>query len=163
KTILWVARCEDWKDPDKYLELALAFPNAKFVMVMPESNDKQFYEQIVSQARKIPNLELIDFVPFNKIDDYFARATIFVNTSKTEGFPNTFIQAAKTKTPIVSLTVDPDGMLEKNHMGTCAHGDFGKFKSNLEMLTNDDKLRIQLGENGYSYVKEHHDLNKIVE
>ena len=161
--VLWVARCEDWKDPEKFLELAKFFQDQKFVMVMPESNDKEFYEQITSEATGIANLELVGFVPFDKIDNYFADAKIFVNTSKTEGFPNTFIQAAKTKTPVVSLNVDPNGMLGKNQMGICAGSDFEKLKSALGQLLQNEQLRRQMGENAYNYASEYHNIDKIAE
>jgi glycosyltransferase involved in cell wall biosynthesis len=161
--VLWVARCEDWKNPEIYLDLAEKFPNQEFVMVMPESNDKEYYKIIKTRALGIKNIRLIDYVEFDKIDPYFAQALVFVNTSKTEGFPNTFIQAFKNKTPVLSYRVNPNNILNDEKMGACAEGDKIKFENELQSLLADTQKREKMGNNAYSYVLEHHSLLKIVE
>jgi len=161
--ILWVARCDEWKQPELFIKLARTFPREIFIMVCPLSNDQNYFQKIKTEAKKISNLQFIDYVPFNEIDDYFLKAKIFVNTSKTEGFPNTFIQAAKNKTPILSLNVNPDGMLEKYRIGIYANGSFVKLKQDLNRLLENQELWEEISENGYKYAKENHDLKKIVE
>jgi glycosyltransferase involved in cell wall biosynthesis len=161
--VLWVARADDWKQPQLFLGLAKNYPDTKFVMVMPESNDSNYFRKIKSEAQKIPNLEFHDFVAINKIDDFFLGAKIFVNTSSFEGFPNTFIQAAKTKTPILSLTVNPDGMLDKFNLGFCSENNPDKLKSDLKQLLSNPSLCDKIGEHGYEYARNNHDLGKIIE
>lgn len=161
--VLWVARGDKWKQPELFLRLARLFPKERFVMIMPEANDKEYRRKVRTEAKTIPNLTFLDFVPFHQIDAYFLRAKVFVNTSSAEGFPNTFVQAAKNKTPILSLHANPSGILEKYKMGRCCSGDFQKMIDSLKEILEDAALRKKMGENAFAYAKEHHSLKKIIE
>ncbi len=151
--ILWVARCEGWKQPEIFLELAALFPEEKFVMVCPVANDTGYFKEIKGRALNLSNLQFIDYVPFNAIDEYFMKAKIFITTSKDEGFPNTFIQAFKSKTPVLSLNVNPDDILERYNIGKCSQGDFSQLKFYLEDLLNNIKIWREMSENAYKYAK----------
>ncbi len=161
--ILWVARGEDWKQPFLFIELVKFFPGEKFVMICPPTNDFKFFNEIKGKAMGLPNLEFIEFLPSDKFDSYFLNAKIYVNTSKSEGFPNTFIQALKGKTPVLSLNVNPNGMLEKYGIGRCANGDFEKLKNDLKEILGDKELLHVMAEKAYAYAKENHDIMKIIE
>lgn len=163
KYILWVARGEKWKQPEIFLKLSEKFPNEKFVMVMPATNDLEYFNHIKSAASKLKNLEFIDMVPFDKIDEYFLHAKIFVNTSRSEGFPNTFIQAALARTSILSLNINPNQMLEKFQMGFWANGNTDKLSNFLTQIVNDNNQLQKIGDQAYNYVKTHHDLDVITE
>jgi glycosyltransferase involved in cell wall biosynthesis len=178
--ILWVARAENWKRPEIFISLVKNFPKQKFLMICPEANDKNYFEEIKNQAFKLSNLKFIEsIIPFSEIENFFKKAKIFVNTSKTEGFPNTFLQAAKNKTPILSLNVNPDNILYEEipnskfqipnsndqnffYIGFSANGNFKKLVEYTKLLLENEKLRKKLGENGYQYVKENHDIKKII-
>jgi hypothetical protein len=66
---------------------------------------------LLSQIRRMENLDLLGEVPLEEVNAQLAAGHLFVNTSKTEGFPNTFIQAWMRRVPTLSLDVDPDGIL----------------------------------------------------
>jgi len=162
--ILWVGRVEDWKQPEVFIELASHFPKEKFVMVAPASNNQPaYYEKVKRWLESAPNVEHIPYVPFSEIDGYFRRARAYILTSRYEGFPNTFVQAAKNKTPILSLCVNPDGMLEKYQCGLFARNDTNLLRIELDRLLTDETLRLKLGENAYRYAKEKHDIYRIAE
>lgn len=162
-TVLWVARCEDWKRPEVFIELAKKFPKENFVMICPRSlNQMDYFHIILDKASTVSNLEFIKFVPFSKIDTYFRDAKIFVQTSVFEGFPNTFIQAAKNMTPILSLSVNPDNLLGENDCGICANNDEKMLIRSLKRLLKDDSLRCRMGSNAYAYALKSHDIDKIV-
>lgn len=161
--ILWVARCEDWKQPEFFLELAKSFPEEKFYMVCPRSHSSEYFEEIRNQALKLSNVRFFDYVPFSKIDDFFLKAKVFINTSKKEGFPNTFIQAFQRKTPVLSLNVNPDDILERYNIGRCSEGDFSQLKFYLKDLLNNITILREMSENAYKYAKNKHDVQKIIE
>lgn len=159
--VLWVGRSEQVKRPDLFLRLAAELPHIPFTMICQQATGDDKYGQLVQHARTIPNLTFIERVPFAEIDSYFERASVFVNTSDSEGFPNTFVQACKAATAILSLNVNPDNFLTEHRCGCCTENDWKLLIKTLDgwIATRQDR---QLGQNGLEYVRAHHDLNKII-
>lgn len=161
QTILWVGRSAPVKRPELFLELAKRV-DAPFTMICQKATGDNNYQNLVDNAKQIENLTFIDQVPFAEIDTFFRDAKILVNTSDSEGFPNTFIQAAKHATPILSLNVNPDNFLDKYNCGINAKGDINKMADSLASLFEGDRLS-ELGQNARKYVKKCHDISGIVE
>ena len=160
--ILWVGRTADFKQPQLFSELARHLKNEQFTMICQKATDDKDYMSLRKEAEQIKNLTFIKRVGFAEIDGYFRRAKVLVNTSEAEGFPNTFIQAGKWATPILSLNVNPDGFLDKYGCGLCAAGDWDKFVKMLGELL-DPATAQRYGRNGRRYAEENHDIKKIVE
>lgn len=82
---------------------------------------------------------------------YAAAADVLVNTSRSEAFPRTFIEAAAARTAIVAANVD--GASERLRDGVSAllyaPGDFADLATKLEAMT-DSNLRSQLAEGAHS-------------
>ena len=159
-TVLWVASISESKRPELFIELARAIPNALFEMVGGKSIDPQLYEKIQNSARSLSNLVFRGFIPYHKINQCFENASIFVNTSSVEGFPNTFLQAWANYTPVVSPDVDPDGIIQRNKLGFCSRT-FKQLVSDVNKLLRDEGLRKKMGNNGRKYVEKEHNLQKI--
>ena len=161
--VLWVASIKPiWKRPELFLDLANDLPHIRFQMIGGPSSEenKIFYEKIKSRAKEIPNLDFIGFVPFHKIDEYFMKASLFVNTSSVEGFPNTFLQSWAARTPVVSLAVDPDEIICKYKLGYHSK-DYKNLVKNVQCLIDDNKLRATMGLNGRMYL-EHNHSSKLI-
>jgi glycosyltransferase involved in cell wall biosynthesis len=161
-TILWAGRSSSYKKPYLFLDLARALPNEHFTMVCQKAPYDKNYDRLVQMAGQIKNLNFLPTVDFEKIDGYFQKAKVLVNTSDFEGFPNTFIQAGICATPILSLNVNPDGFLDKYNCGLSCGGDWQKFVDGLHFLLT-EKRYIQFGQNTRKYVEENHDIAKNVE
>jgi glycosyltransferase involved in cell wall biosynthesis len=159
--ILWVGSSQPLKQPQIFLDLATSMPNYKFVMVMPP-NEQILWQQILLKTKSINNLKLIKHVPYHKINLYFSKAKIFINTSTFEGFPNTFVQATMNGTPIISLNVNPDNFINRNRCGFCAQGDFKKLKKYTKSLFTNNILWLTMSKNSYAYAKKNHDINKNI-
>jgi len=160
--ILWVGNSLPKKQPEKFLELAKSLPKYKFRMIMsltPQNQDDSFIRTSLSE---IPNLDYLGFVPFHKIGDYYQKASLFVSTSLSEGFPNTFLQAWQNSTPVISLHIDPDGIVTKNKLGRVS-GTFEKLKYDVKEFMEDGTARMYIGENAKRYVEENHSPSTIVE
>lgn len=158
KTILWMARVDSQKRPELFLDLAAHLPDQSFVLVGPPSqSEPENFPGLLERANGIPNLRVLAGVPFEDTVALFEEAIVFVNTSAAEGFPNTFLQAAASGTPVVSWAVNPEGVLDRYEMGYCANQDWTRFEQFVRLLCADAPLRTQLGENGQRYVQEHHD------
>lgn len=118
--VLWIGRSDDGqKRPQQCLDIANLCPDIDFLMVM------NHYDPIVEKRihrTAPPNVRILDKVPFETMPALFKRAAVLMNTSKLEGFPNTYLQAAVSQVPIASLVVQKD-YLESQDLGFCAEGD----------------------------------------
>jgi glycosyltransferase involved in cell wall biosynthesis len=160
---LWVARCEPWKQPDLYLDVASSLRGENFVMICPPSEEKDLFASICKRAEGMPNVTFHEYVPHTQVGDYFRRAKVFVNTSRKEGFPNTFIEAAREGTPVFSLSVDPDGVLEEHGFGRTFGGDAERLSASLRRLQADGGEWERLSRKAHSYARQYHDIRTIVE
>lgn len=158
--ILWVGRSVQLKRPELFIRLAEEMPDEHFTMICQRATGDEKYEELVARARYVKNLQFIEHVPFCEIDRYFQRAKVFVSTSESEGFPNTFIQACSYAVPILSLKVDPDGFINRYNCGVSCDGDWRRLVESLKTMLHEQQY-LQLGKNGRAYVEEHHDLTRI--
>lgn len=98
-------------------------------------------------------------MPHHEIGKFFERAAVFVNTSRVEGFPNTFLQSWANYTPVVSLNVDPDSIIQRKKLGFCSKA-FKQLVSDVNTLLENDKLRERMGKNARIYFENEHDIRK---
>ena len=159
--VLWVGRSAPVKRPELFLELAKLLPQIQFIMICQRADNEKQYNKLVNKANQIKNLKFIPRVPFHKIHEYFQRAKVFVNTSDYEGFPNTFIQACKSATAILSLNVNPDNFLDKHDCGISCNGKWPLFVDSLRSLLKNDRW-LKIGMNGKKYVEVYHDVTRII-
>ena len=166
KNVLWVARCDYWKRPELFVQLAELNPKLNFTMICPLSTDKGLYNKIKRDASKQKNLTFLSFVPLNKITKYFEEASVFVNTSDSEGFPQTFLQATINANIILSLNVDPENFIQQYNCGYCCNGNLDIMNEKLREIFAKKSLFMELSQNAYRYAKENHDIqinvNKIL-
>jgi glycosyltransferase involved in cell wall biosynthesis len=158
--IIWVGRDDPVKKPERFLDLAGAFPDERFTLICQTLNNDAHYKNLVAQADEIANLEFLRHVPFNRIDTYFQQAKVLVNTSDSEGFPNTFIQACKAGAGILSFNVNPDGFLDTCKCGLCCNGNAERLTYNLRLMLENNRY-IEFGSNGRKYAEQNHDIIKI--
>lgn len=162
KWILWVGRSADFKHPERFLKLAKQFPQEPFVMVCQKATGDKNYDKLQSDAKKIANLTFLERVDFCEIDDYFEQAKIFVNTSGSEGFANTFIQACKAGTVILSYAVNPDGFLDEYRCGVVCGGKEEVLAEKLQCLLDNDRY-VEWGRRGQAHVRQKHDITAVIE
>jgi glycosyltransferase involved in cell wall biosynthesis len=156
--ILWVARCDKWKCPEKFIRLASLNKNYKFVMVCNESTNEKHYLQIKTMANIVDNLHFLSHVPTDQMEDIFQKSLLLVNTSDDEGFPQVFIQAAICKTPIISLNVNPDNFITKYECGIYCAGDECTMNESIDSLLRNKQKYNEFSNNAFDYAKENHDI-----
>jgi glycosyltransferase involved in cell wall biosynthesis len=121
--VLWMASVKPVKQPGLFLDLADACRqlDARFVMAGRLGLGRRGDAEFLSRVAATPNLEYLGELPFEQTAAWFARSTVLVNTSQwRESFPNTYVQAWLHETPVVALDCDPDGVLERERIGTRA-------------------------------------------
>ena len=115
--ILWVNNMRPFKRPELLIELAKMLPDRRIVMIGgPCLGMEQYFAEIEHAAKRAPNLEFMGAVPYSQVNDYFLRAKVFANTSESEGFPNSFLQAWVRGVPVVSF-FDPDRLIKRHRLG----------------------------------------------
>ncbi|MBE3089002.1 MAG: glycosyltransferase [Actinobacteria bacterium] len=159
---MWVGIIRSIKQPELFLKLAQYFPNYNFLMIGGVGESVELFNRIKNDAEKIKNVNFKGFVSPEKILTYYQKAILLINTSKTEGFPNIFLEAWSCSIPVVSLNVDPDGIISEYKLGYCSKT-FDQMLNNIEILLKDKQLLETMGKNGRKYVKENHNMQKIVD
>lgn len=139
--VIWVANLKPIKQPEIFIELArsLEKENIKFLMIgRPGSGEYQ--KRIDELIREVSNLEYIGELDLEKTNQHISTSSLLVNTSISEGFSNTFIQAWLRETPVISLNTDPDDLLSKYGIGRRS-GDVDKLVNDVQFyIDNVDKL-----------------------
>jgi len=80
-----------------------------------------------------------------------------VSTSPMEGFPNIFIEAWSTGVPVLSLFVDPGGVIVREKLGYVADGDLNKLVDSIRVVAKTEEFSLRAKE----YVKRTHELNDL--
>jgi len=160
-TVLWVGRSTPLKRPGLFIDLAEQMPGEHFTMICQRATGDDDFRALTERAEKVKNLEFIKRVPFDQTGRYYERAKMFVNTSDSEGFPNTFVEACKHAAPILSLSINPDDFLTTYKCGLCADDDWEKFLEQFDFLAGSQNAR-DYGMNGRRYAEEKHDIRSVV-
>ncbi|MEZ4747646.1 MAG: glycosyltransferase, partial [Calditrichia bacterium] len=164
KTVLWVATMGPRKQPWKFVDLVRQCQDKNWHFVMVGGHSDQQY--LNSFLKDVPdNLHCTGRLPFEEALAWFNKATVFVNTSTSEGegFPNTFIQSWLRGVPVVSLTVDPDDILKKKELGYIAHGDFERMKADLENLLTNMIVYNSHSERVSAFARNNYTVDKVVD
>jgi len=134
--VLWVNNLRPFKRPDLVLELAGKLPGLRIVMIGGTCHGHEdLFEDIRRRAERIPNLEFKGHVPYQDVNAFYARSRVLINTSDSEGFPNSFLQAWVRGTPVFSF-FDPDGIIARERLG-CAPGGTDQMVAEIQALIHD--------------------------
>ena len=142
--LLWIGRCQNIKRPHLFLDLAERLPNAHSTMIC-SCEDMPLWEAIAARAKTLKNVTFLEKVSYHSIQEYYDRAKLLVSTSEAEGVPNVMIQAAQGGAGIISLEMDPDGMIARFEAGFCAYGNFETLVIKLQRLLSDSAACAAMG------------------
>lgn len=115
--LLWVGRFVPVKRLEAFLDLAAAERGWDFHVIGRGNPESEYVRALENRARSLPNLTLHGPVSDAALDEQYRAATALVCTSEMEGVPTTFLEAWARGVPVVS-TVDPDGMIAANDLGS---------------------------------------------
>jgi len=158
KYVAWVGMLRQPKRPDLLLEIAQKAPDLNFVVCGGASDHRSpncFGAEIVDGLNKLPNVDYRGQVAPDNAREIIANASVLLCTSEGEGFPNIFLEAWSSGTPVVSMKIDPDQVIERLDLGTVS-GDVGKAIKDLDLLMESPQRREQISLRARRYVVEHH-------
>lgn len=162
--VLWVANAKRHKQPHLFLELAARLPEHRFRMVggaIDQADERAYFEQLEARARALPNVEMTGFVPHAEIEAQFDGASLFINTSTGEGFPNTFLQAWSRGIPTVSF-FDPETRLDDLPVGVVVHGPDAMADA-VQRLKSDITLWAAAGDRSRRAFERTHSVSRVVD
>lgn len=159
--VLWVGRLDaEQKRPQKLLECAARLPAVPFRVVGPLP-DEGAPPQWDRRVGELDNVDYLGPVDPESIHELFARAIALVNTSAYEGFPNTFLEAWRYETPVVSLDVDPGRFLDEDCYSGYADGSMDRLIAALSELATKPTKRQSMGRDLRSYVEEVYHIDTV--
>ena len=145
-SVVWVANLKPLKQPEVFVRLAARLSDlagVRFTIVgAMQGGHKIWREQLMRDIQNATNLDYLGAKTQREVNELLARAHVLVNTSVGEGYPNTFIQAWQRKVPVVSLTVNPDGVLDRQGVGICA-GSEQRLEEAVRLLLENSALRSE--------------------
>lgn len=135
--VLWLATIEPDKFPERFVELARTLPHREFRMAGRVRGPESFQTDIRRQIETTPNITHVGEIPREEIPNYLSEGRCLINTSDYEGFSNTYLEAASSKLPIVSLFHDPNNMIERHQAGIVVDKSPGDIATAVETMFDD--------------------------
>jgi glycosyltransferase involved in cell wall biosynthesis len=160
EAFLWIGRWVSYKRPLAFVELARALPDVRFKMIgVPVANPgggRKLVTEIERKAAEVPNLELLPQRPRRELMDIVDRAVAIVGTADFEGMPNVFLEGWARGVPALALRHDPDGVIERHHLGGFAHGSGDRLVELARRLWEERNHQAAVAARCRRYILEYH-------
>lgn len=157
---LWVGSLNpEVKRPHLFLDCAENLPELQFRVVGPIAETKEYDTRIKERAAELDNVTLVGECPPDEIHRHYRQALALVNTSSFEGFPNTFLEAWRQGTPVVSLDIPLERFGIED--GMVANGDRELLQQYLEQLSTECDLWQTHSEKSISHFEDNFNIDMI--
>lgn len=156
--VAWVATLREHKRPDVLIEIARRSPNVQFIVCGGPTDyltPPGYGMRMVEILTKLPNVDYRGRIAPDEAMEVIANASLLLCTSDEEGFPNTFTQAWSSGTPVVTLKVDPDSIIEQKELGTVS-GDVNGAVADINALMDSVDRREEIAGRARRYILENH-------
>jgi glycosyltransferase involved in cell wall biosynthesis len=151
--VLWVGRAEEaHKRPGLCLDVAVRCPEVQFLMIL---NRRDPAVEADIRSRSPSNVRIVERIPFPQMPAVVARGAALLSTSRLEGFPNVFLQAAALGVPIVSLEVGAE-FLDASRAGIATSGSLDRVAELVQLAWSRDLSAEFSPAAAREYVEKHH-------
>jgi glycosyltransferase involved in cell wall biosynthesis len=156
--ISWVANIKPIKRPFEFLSICkgLSGEGLHFAMV-GRPDPSRYQKDLEREIASIPNLDYMGEVRPEAANEVISRSSIMINTSESEGFSNTYIQAWMRETPVIALSADPDGVIVRKGIGAVTGTVQNAVRTIKGLLSDSDRL-IAMGKAARAHAIDHHDI-----
>ena len=113
-------------------------------MIGRPSNSRKWQRLLEQRILDTPRLSYLGEKSVDEVNHILSQSHIIVNTSRYEGFSNTFIQAWLRSVPVVSLNSNPDGLLTGKKLGFWSES-YSQLRYDVARLIINDDFREKLG------------------
>ncbi len=109
----------------------------------------------LNELENLENVEFVGHLTNIEIRDFLSNAYCLLNTSRLEGFSNTFLEAWSVGIPVVTtINVNPDNIIKEHNLGIVAE-DYESLPKIINELIS-SKGYLDFGERCFKYVSEKH-------
>jgi glycosyltransferase involved in cell wall biosynthesis len=159
---LWVSNIRSVKRPDVLLSVTDQLPNVSFHMVGGTVlGAEALFDTMRSQAASRNNVTFHGPVPYREVGSLYERARVFVNTSDVEGFPNTYLQAWASGTPVVAF-FDPDGVIAREGLGMAVRSSEEMIAA-VNTLTSDESAWNAARQRCLAFIERHYGEDVVLQ
>jgi glycosyltransferase involved in cell wall biosynthesis len=156
--VAWVAMLRQPKRPDLLIQIAQKAPSLHFVVCGGATRHRSppgYGERFIQAMQRLPNIEFLGEITPEKALQVIADAALLLLTSDEEGFPNTFLEAWSSGTPVVTLKIDPDRIIERAGLGAVS-GNVGQAIVDMKALMDSPEQRDEIGARARLYIAQTH-------
>lgn len=157
--IAWLGIFQYQKNLHALLRIVHKNPNLSFHIAGNEGPRIDKKTKIaIKNLKECNNVKLVGYLKRKQISQFLSKAYVLLNTSRYEGFSNTFLEAFSVGTPVVSLGVNPDNILTKYNLGYVTNEN--EVGEKINTLINDCRFN-ELDKRIIEYSKNYHDYKKL--
>lgn len=163
--IAWIGTFRSVKNIPALLEVVKKLPDIKFKIaggkIIKDFTDDAT-ECAVNELKNLKNVEFVSHMNYEEIPKFLERAYALLNTSRLEGFSNTFLESWSAGTPIVSTkNVNPNNIINNFNLGvvTDSYDDLPNSLTKIVNMSSDEYLK--LSQRCINYIKENHDAKVL--
>jgi len=150
---VYVGSLDKRKGFEDFFELVKRTPNHNY-KVIGKVRDKTG-SRLYRQLGNFRNVRLMGKLSHSETMNEISRSKALISTSPMEGFPNIFIEAWACGVPVLSLYVDPGGVINREKLGFVAEGSIDRMIEEMNCVTSSEDF----SNHSRTYVLTHHALN----
>lgn len=153
--IAWVGIYRYPKNMKMLFEIASILRNERFIVAGKEgAKSDQETSYYLEKLKHLPNVSFCGYLQRDQVIPFVANAKFLLNTSRYEGFSNTFLEALSVGTPILSgVNVNPDSIISRYNLGVIYNDVFDLCKQYASITP---ELYQLMSDNARSYVAHNH-------
>lgn len=157
--VIWIAQIRPLKQLSVLLDMAEELPHLRFVVVGGFSGTDG-RSALEHRMQSLGNVSYVGPVDHEGVMRLLVHSKVLANTSRWEGFPNTMLEAWSLGVPVVSLKVDPGGIISREGLGLVS-GTPGQMVLDIVKLVEEHSLNYELGKKGQEYVRRAHSTEAV--
>ncbi len=163
--VVWIANLKAVKRPDKFLEVAALLEDLsgiEFIMVGRAYSSLSLQSDFEQAMLRRSNVRYVGALTNEEVNKLLERSHLLINTSESEGFSNTFIQAWMRSVPVLTLGVNPDGLLDDSFLGN-SHDSTTEIADSIRGLVSNPDMLEDMGKRSRQYAMQHFSMKNAAE
>lgn len=161
-SIIWIGNIKPIKCLEKLFPVAESMKDTsvKFY-VIGRINKSNYSKRNLEMINKTHNIHYLGYKKIDDVNLILQKSKFLINTSRSEGFPNTFLQSWSNYVPCISLKIDPDNIIKNNGLGIVTD-DKNVIKDYILRLMEDDKQYWKISKKAKDFVVNNHNIEKNI-